>query len=265
MTNKRNSRFADSAHEVVGVSELEEIIPDERSARELAKAFAPDRHSGRYSDDHDAFLEAVRLNNERSGVRNKTEVSTDAVTAVTETSDDGWLARWVIAEQDGKPVARSLLLEPATRATPASGVTTNLLRELSPARAAAIASERTQNPSDADPWPVDLGIKWAKRDIAEFGPAADTSTPGRPRLADSLLRDVAVAYLEELRNGRGVLQRLSSRFDRPSPTIRDWVRAARERGWLGPAPKQGKSGGIPGPLLLAEQEKADDTKGTNHE
>jgi hypothetical protein len=55
---------------------------------------------------------------------------------------------------------------------------------------------------------------------------------GRPRLDDQLLQKLAEAYVVEARNGRGLIQRLATRFNRPAPTIKDWVRAARERGFI---------------------------------
>jgi hypothetical protein len=55
---------------------------------------------------------------------------------------------------------------------------------------------------------------------------------GRPRLDDELLREVAEAYALEARNGRGLIPRLAAHFNRPAPTVKDWVRASRERGFI---------------------------------
>jgi hypothetical protein len=55
---------------------------------------------------------------------------------------------------------------------------------------------------------------------------------GRPRIDDVLLETVAAAYLRELPNGRGLIRRLADYFNRPEPTIKDWIRAARSRGFL---------------------------------
>ncbi|MCD0443657.1 hypothetical protein LO763_08470 [Glycomyces sp. A-F 0318] len=55
---------------------------------------------------------------------------------------------------------------------------------------------------------------------------------GRPRIDDALLKAVAEAYLRELPSGRGLTRRLANYFDRPEPTIKDWIRAARSRGYL---------------------------------
>lgn len=59
---------------------------------------------------------------------------------------------------------------------------------------------------------------------------------GRPPLDDKLLIAVADAYLEEAARGRGAIARLAVTFDRPEPTIRDWIAAARRRGFLAPVP-----------------------------
>lgn len=85
------------------------------------------------------------------------------------------------------------------------------------------------------------------------GPSAATLPPGRIPITDDLLRQVAVAYLEEIGPGkdRAVLQRLEERFGRPKGTLRTWLGRARSEGWLGPA-VQGRMGAEPGPRLLAE-------------
>lgn len=227
-------------------------MPSERSARALAAEYAPNMFDPKYAGEEGRakYAADVRANNESEGVRDDAEVRTDATTAVVQETDE-WRARWVIAEQDGRPVARSLTIEPTVQRTPPGGVTSNLLRELSSSQAIAAVNERLQRPLEAD-WPVGLNIKWARRDIEEMieAPSDPTPKPGRPRLSDELLRDVAIAYLEEQARGRGVLRRLAERFNRPEPTLRDWVRLARVRQWLGPAPKQGRGGGGPGPRLL---------------
>jgi hypothetical protein len=71
---------------------------------------------------------------------------------------------------------------------------------------------------------------------------------GRPPLADDLLEQVARAYLEEAPAGAGLTRRLAGRFGRPEPTVRDWVAAARDRGYLSAA-RPGRRGAAPGPRL----------------
>jgi hypothetical protein len=71
---------------------------------------------------------------------------------------------------------------------------------------------------------------------------------GRPELSDELLIDVAETYVWEAGRGRGALRRMSEVFDRPEATIRDWIAAARRRGYLAPT-KPGRRGAAPGPNL----------------
>jgi hypothetical protein len=80
---------------------------------------------------------------------------------------------------------------------------------------------------------------------------------GRPPLADDLLEQVARAYLEEAPAGTGLTRRLAERFGRPEPTVRDWVAAARERGYLSPA-RPGRRGAAPGPRLQGRTGGEDD-------
>ncbi|GGT30221.1 hypothetical protein GCM10010286_64200 [Streptomyces toxytricini] len=61
----------------------------------------------------------------------------------------------------------------------------------------------------------------------------------------ALLHKLAHAYLREAGNGPGLYRRLADLFERPEPTITDWIKAARERGYLSPA----IPGRRPGPLF----------------
>jgi hypothetical protein len=74
---------------------------------------------------------------------------------------------------------------------------------------------------------------------------------GRPPLADELLEEVALAYLEEAKRGRGLTRRLAKRFDRPEETVRDWIHACRVRGYLSPG-ASGRRGAQPGDRLLLQ-------------
>lgn len=73
---------------------------------------------------------------------------------------------------------------------------------------------------------------------------------GRAPLTQELLRDVAVAYIEENAPGRpaGAMRRIAERFGKPEETVRNWVTRARRDGWLGPSVK-GRAGAEPGPRL----------------
>jgi len=76
---------------------------------------------------------------------------------------------------------------------------------------------------------------------------------GRPPLDEGLLHRVAHAYLREAINGPVLTRRLASLFDRPEPTIKDWIKAARKRGYLSPAVPGRRAAG-PGPLLRHPEE-----------
>ncbi|WP_202919518.1 hypothetical protein [Saccharothrix deserti] len=77
---------------------------------------------------------------------------------------------------------------------------------------------------------------------------AERPQRGRPPLDDELLERLAHAYLREAVHGRGLTRRLAAQFNRPEPTIKDWVKAARQRGYLSAA-QPGQRGAGPGPRL----------------
>ncbi|MET9887638.1 hypothetical protein ABZZ20_31795 [Streptomyces sp. NPDC006430] len=77
---------------------------------------------------------------------------------------------------------------------------------------------------------------------------AQPAQRGRPPLEEELLHRVAHAYLREAINGPGLHRRLAQLFDRPEPTIKDWIKAARECGYLSSAVPGRRAAG-PGPLL----------------
>jgi hypothetical protein len=75
-----------------------------------------------------------------------------------------------------------------------------------------------------------------------------TITPrrrGRPELSDELLIEIASSYIDEAARGRGAIRRLAETFDRPEPTVRDWITTARRREFLAPT-SPGRRGAAPG-------------------
>ncbi|MCU1592173.1 MAG: hypothetical protein JWP11_3429 [Frankiales bacterium] len=92
--------------------------------------------------------------------------------------------------------------------------------------------------------------RWSRHAPALSPEGEPLRRPGRPPLADDLLFRLSVAYIEDTQ-GRGVTGRLAEQFDRPEATIRDWIRAARARGYLAAA-EQGRRSAAPGPRLLDE-------------
>ncbi|MFC0623213.1 hypothetical protein [Kribbella deserti] len=251
MPKSRTSRFADAAVSAEAPTHDDRVTSDERLRRRLAANASGSPFNAESVEDYRRKRQASEKAYE---VREDFEVATGAVAAVTQ-SADGWQARWVLVEHEGAVVVRSLHLEPEDRTTPSGGITTNLLRELSPGRAVAAAAARLSGGLDPQSW-EDLRLIHAQRDASEFGPPADESRgPGRPRLSDDHLRAVALAYLEELKGGPGVLKRLGRRFDREWQTMRDQVRIARRRGYLTDAPKAGRKGAMPGPRLLEHDDE----------
>jgi hypothetical protein len=101
--------------------------------------------------------------------------------------------------------------------------------------------------------------QWARHVVEVFNasPTETSVRTGRPALSDDLLREVAIAYLTEAEKGPGLTSRVADRFNRPSETIRDWIRASRKRGYLTKA-DPGRRGAAPGPRLLHDQFADDD-------
>lgn len=164
-------------------------------------------------------------------------------------------ARWVLSGAAGRePIVRSLHLEATARITPDGGISAAMLRNLSPAKVRAYTAELLA-PTSARPGSAAHAVARARRESVEAAPTPTLSSPkgqrrpGRPPLDDGLLQRVATAYLAEQGRGPGLYDRMVAHFpDRPiTPTLRHWVRLARERGFLTPAERPGQRGSDPGP------------------
>jgi hypothetical protein len=216
----RASRFADEAVVSIGKARLHERIAD-RDERMWLVLEEEEQHGGRIEE-----LE-----------------QTDAGLAVEIVGGD-WRARWVLTQQAGVAVVRSVTLEPNAATTPAGGVTTNLLRELSPQRALAAVVEGI-------PQAIDVYSRPEQK--SEARPRG-----GRPRVSDEELARVASNYLAELQSGQsGITTRMRLALGYPKDsTVRDRIRMARDRGFL-TATKRGRRGGGPGPALLEMQQTRD--------
>jgi hypothetical protein len=148
-------------------------------------------------------------------------------------------------------------LRPLTDVDAYTGITPTLLRQL-PLGQIAAAAQRclARRDWDADGVFVDghrrvdaCELPADTREALERGAEqAVAGRRGRPEIADTLLESVATAYLEEAPGGAGLTRRLAERFNRPEPTVRDWVAAARRRGFLSAA-HPGRRGAAPGPRL----------------
>jgi hypothetical protein len=112
-----------------------------------------------------------------------------------------------------------------------------------------------QMPGDSRLMPADLTEE--QRRTLENTTSLATRRRGRPELSDELLVQVAEAYIDEAGRGRGVTRRVAERFDRPEPTIRDWITTARRRGYLAQT-TPGRRGAAPGPNLPSRMKRDDE-------
>jgi hypothetical protein len=140
-------------------------------------------------------------------------------------------------------------------------VTGRVLRRVRPAevRAAAVAnlrlvgSEANIHFGEPDDRPVRIfppNEQGIRRNLIDA--AKRPRKRGRPGRPDSHYRDVAIEYLDLYEKGRRkVLKEMAERRGVPPPTVRDWVRRARQLEYLGPG-KQGRAGASPGPRLVDE-------------
>ncbi len=166
--------------------------------------------------------------------------------------------------EDGGDTGTTL---PENDSEPGQLITSDLLRRIPLGKIVA----RAQATLAQDDWRTEgvtqLGLD-GRRDIAvedllpEELNALETATNsaagrrrGRPTLPDTLLREVAQAYLQEAPHGPGLTGLLAAQFARPEPTVRDWIGAARRRGFLSPG-QRGRRGAGPGPRLLDRETDA---------
>lgn len=178
--------------------------------------------------------------------------------------DTPWLVAGYIAARDGRLFLDQISIEAETE-TPAGGITSTTLRKLSlPQILAAAEYALTERPDWFDLLERHhLGVVPAAdyanaQQTATATAAAGRSHPGRPRRPDALLVWTARTYLGLLRLDvrRGILIELAKlateREKRPitRETVRDWVKAARDRGYL-EGGLQGRAGARPGPRLQA--------------
>jgi hypothetical protein len=229
--DRRRFPIQDRAPDVSGPRTDDEVIPDERRRRNLSlRSWVGTAGLVEVSVKDTWLPDSVARN--------------DAVASV-EWRSEGWIARWTIARQGHGKVARALHLEAEGRETPDSGITADMLRSLSPAQAVAASQEPNLIP------PIErILMQWAEHTRETTGPvdSAERTKPGRPRVDEDEVALVALAYLEEAKDGRGVHRRLAARFHMAESTVRDRISMARSRGYLTPT-KQGRRGAEMGELL----------------
>lgn len=159
----------------------------------------------------------------------------------------GYLAR---TPTSGTTV-RQLAIEPENEDQP--GVTVEVLRGVKPGE--IIGKVRALFDVTAQAAALEQG--WGTRHLSldqrnEIATLADearriTLKRGAKGFPDSYYRGLAAAYVEERGRGRGVLNRLADRYDRPRETIRDHLNRARTRGFLQGGGRSGKLSYEPGP------------------
>jgi hypothetical protein len=149
-------------------------------------------------------------------------------------------------DQDPAPAAQppTLITSDLLRRIPLGDIITRVERDLPD------DSWRTegirQMPGDDRIFPADLSEE--QRRALDNTTTVTSRRRGRPELSDELLIELAEIYIDEASHGRGVTRRLAERFDRPEPTIRDWITTARRRGFLAQS-TPGRRVAAPGPKL----------------
>lgn len=238
--SKRGSRFRDVAPQTELLASDDKVSATQRTRRSRALNWLLFRMLSEDREGHDAFVVEHGLLVDEQDRNDALRVAIQA--------DRDWVARWVLAEQDGVMVCRSLLLEPRSAQTPAGGITTNLLRELSPLSVATNSAPSTGAAASViESWDADRR--------RAYGPSVEAprAPRGRPPVDDAELAAVALAYLAEVGRGPGVTRRVATQLAMVEDTVRDRIRMARARDFLTPT-KRGRRGGSAGPALRPFQE-----------
>jgi hypothetical protein len=131
------------------------------------------------------------------------------------------------------------------------GVTTDILRALPLAELLMAArSVLFDAPLRVAEWESTLGRRLPEQRRASASAAEGLAQPrgrGRPALEDDHYRSVAALYVKLQREGSTrVIEDLTVELERPRPTVRNWVRVARQRGFLTPGTR-GRAGADLGP------------------
>jgi hypothetical protein len=165
-----------------------------------------------------------------------------------------WLIRGVLRAQDAGPlqlarVAVEHFLDPSAEVTSTviRGVPTARLRDFANSYLAVAPGVLAEEgvPSDAERrWATRVTRAAAKRPLRR----------GRGGYSVDHYRRIALLALEIHDKGHhDVVKELAAREDRPYQTVRDWVRRARELGFLKPA-QRGRSQWVAGPKLYRKEE-----------
>lgn len=163
---------------------------------------------------------------------------------------------WGCHDDDGNYVHPDELRDDNDHEDPPSLITSDVLRRIPLGEIIA----RLERDLPDDSWRTDgvrvLGgpdltaneLTDEQRKALETTSAIGQRRRGRPTVSDEVLIEVANGYIDESSAGKGAIGRLANSLDRPEPTVRDWISAARRRGFLAPT-SPGRRGAIPGPNL----------------
>jgi hypothetical protein len=175
-----------------------------------------------------------------------------AVVAAHPVNGELWLIRGVLRHtEEGPPVLVRLSVEHFE--DPGAEVTGKLLHLIPVAkvRDGALAWLSTKETSASALEAAGLGVSAAERRWARRVSAAAKKPlkRGREGYGDDHYRRIAQRTIELFDEGRrrDVVKALAAEEKRPEGTIRDWIRKARDLGFLEPASKQGRADFRPGP------------------
>ena len=162
----------------------------------------------------------------------------------------GWfLSGYISRQRSGKFALRQLAIEPENPGQ--FGVTADVLRGLNPTMILAKVHAYLHDVAGAS---AERHLTKQERDQISAGVtlAVEMAEPGRGRRGrrQSDLERIARLCLDEYHlRGKGWLQRVVERENRPFGTIRDWVRAATKEGYLNGERGPGQTHLEPGPKL----------------
>lgn len=164
-------------------------------------------------------------------------------------ADDGWSVFGDVTRGSQGLVISRLEITPAEES---SGVTAALLRKIPVGEiVAAVRTKAAWEAAQRAGTKVITGEE-AVPGVFDEGDSAVVRRSGRAPLTQDLLRQVAMAYIDENAPGKpsGAMKRIADSLGKPEQTARNWVARARRDGWLGPSVK-GRTGAEPGPKLRA--------------
>lgn len=139
--------------------------------------------------------------------------------------------------------------------SPASGVTSSVMREipigaiLASIRRELMALPEIGKLGEKLGYPIRSSVEAAKA----FGVDGNTKVgPGRKPQSDEELHEFALMALRlQSEDVKSLRRSLADELGMPADTVRDWMRRARDRGFLASV-SQGQRGVMPGPRLLVE-------------